>query len=342
MKSKYMVSTLKYFNDLGINSTFASEHGRETLMMHESSLELSVEETPGKNSQNSKIFYPNIAQISQDSNFTVSAANRFHARYPINVDFQNSSFNFKENVNNIISGLLNFNILPNANRETYLENAECETISNRSGKLLSTSNVLADNVLVLCESRLEDLAGMFKEHSDRHVYKLHIAGEVRYGVGENRIDPINIFCSHILNFMNFVTKSTYYVFFKKGPSDSLNVSNHKIQVLFNSMTTLIKGTTSFKQDILHSINLSTLNVDLNTLYNFDNVRSAPSLISTYCAYGIGGVYDMFTLNQYSPILAYRQKQTVMAFKNAVLSIASKFTTGGAAESVETIVCYESF
>lgn len=51
---------------------------------------------------------------------------------------------------------------------------------------------------------------------------------------------------------------------------------------------------------------------------------------------------MFTLNQYSPILAYRQKQTVMAFKNAVLSIASKFTTGGAAESVETIVCYESF
>lgn len=65
-------------------------------------------------------------------------------------------------------------------------------------------------------------------------------------------------------------------------------------------------------------------------------------LSTYCAYGIGGVCDMFTLNQYSPILAYRQKQTVMAFKNAVLSIASKFTTGGAAESVETIVCYESF
>ena len=45
-----MVSTLKYFNDLGINSTFAGKYGKETLMMHESSLELSVEETSGKNS----------------------------------------------------------------------------------------------------------------------------------------------------------------------------------------------------------------------------------------------------------------------------------------------------
>ena len=32
----------------GINSTFASEHGNETLMLHESSLELSVEETPNE------------------------------------------------------------------------------------------------------------------------------------------------------------------------------------------------------------------------------------------------------------------------------------------------------
>ena len=46
MKSKYMVIILATFLIFGINATFASEHGNETLMMHESALELSVEETP--------------------------------------------------------------------------------------------------------------------------------------------------------------------------------------------------------------------------------------------------------------------------------------------------------
>ena len=48
MKSKYLIIVLAIFVLLGVNATFASEHGNETLMMHESALELSVEETPSE------------------------------------------------------------------------------------------------------------------------------------------------------------------------------------------------------------------------------------------------------------------------------------------------------
>ena len=71
----------------------------------------------------------------------------------------------------------------------------------------------------------------------------------------------------------------------KGHSDSVKFASKLFtQDLFNSMTTLIKGTTAFKHDILHPINLLTLNVALNTLDGLCNVRSAPSLISTYCTW----------------------------------------------------------
>ena len=46
MKRILLVIFFAVFLMFGINSTFASEHGNETLMLHESSLELSVEETP--------------------------------------------------------------------------------------------------------------------------------------------------------------------------------------------------------------------------------------------------------------------------------------------------------
>ena len=48
MKSKYLIIVLAAFILLGLNATFASEHGNETLMMHESALEMSVEETPSE------------------------------------------------------------------------------------------------------------------------------------------------------------------------------------------------------------------------------------------------------------------------------------------------------
>ena len=48
MKSKYLIMVLAIFILLGVNATFASEHGNETLMMHESALEMSVEETPSE------------------------------------------------------------------------------------------------------------------------------------------------------------------------------------------------------------------------------------------------------------------------------------------------------
>lgn len=48
MKSKYLIIILAIFILLGVNATFASEHGNETLMIHESALEMSVEETPSE------------------------------------------------------------------------------------------------------------------------------------------------------------------------------------------------------------------------------------------------------------------------------------------------------
>lgn len=48
MKSKYLIIVLAAFILLGLNATFASEHGNETLMMHESALEMSVEKTPSE------------------------------------------------------------------------------------------------------------------------------------------------------------------------------------------------------------------------------------------------------------------------------------------------------
>lgn len=46
MKKKLLIILLAFFVILSFNATFASEHGNETLMLHESALELSVEETP--------------------------------------------------------------------------------------------------------------------------------------------------------------------------------------------------------------------------------------------------------------------------------------------------------
>lgn len=46
MKKKLLIVLLAFFVILSFNATFASEHGNETLMLHESALELSVEETP--------------------------------------------------------------------------------------------------------------------------------------------------------------------------------------------------------------------------------------------------------------------------------------------------------
>ena len=75
MIGKYLVVTLTASAHPGINISFASQHGIETLSLHESSLELSVEETHNSRASEEKIEHPNFNEPNLTTSKYIKARN---------------------------------------------------------------------------------------------------------------------------------------------------------------------------------------------------------------------------------------------------------------------------